>query len=83
MPLSTQHTVLRHDWSRAEIAALFELPLNDLLFQAQTIHRQQFDPNEVQLSSLLSIKTGRCPEDCSYCPQSIHHVISQTDLGDL
>ncbi len=64
---------LRHDWREAEITVLFDLPFNDLLFQAQTIHRQHFDPNEVQISSLLSIKTGRCSEDCGYCPQSAHH----------
>jgi biotin synthase len=60
----------RHDWQCAEIAALFELPFNDLLFQAQGVHRAHFDPNEVQVSTLLSIKTGACPEDCKYCPQS-------------
>ena len=64
---------LRHDWREAEITALFELPFNNLLFQAQTVHRRHFDPNEVQISSLLSIKTGRCSEDCGYCPQSAHH----------
>ena len=63
-------TILRHDWSHTEIKALFDLPFNDLLFQAQTVHRQNFDPNSVQISSLLSIKTGACPEDCGYCPQS-------------
>ncbi|MGK0500158.1 MAG: biotin synthase [Oceanicoccus sp.] len=61
---------LRTDWSPQEVQALFELPFNDLLFQAQTLHRQFFDPNEVQISTLLSIKTGACPEDCKYCPQS-------------
>ncbi len=61
---------IRHDWTLAEIKALFEQPFNDLLFQAQTTHRHYFDPNAVQISSLLSIKTGACPEDCSYCPQS-------------
>ena len=61
---------IRHDWSREEILALFDLPFNDLLFRAQTIQRQNFDPNTVQVSTLLSIKTGACPEDCSYCPQS-------------
>lgn len=61
----------RNDWSSADVAALFNLPLNDLLFAAQSIHRVHFDPNEVQVSTLLSIKTGRCPEDCAYCPQSI------------
>ncbi|GAB5413972.1 MAG: biotin synthase BioB [Congregibacter sp.] len=61
---------IRHDWTREEIAALFALPFNDLLFRAQTVHRAYFDPNEVQVSTLLSIKTGACPEDCAYCPQS-------------
>ena len=64
---------VRHDWSRAEAGALFELPFNDLLYQAHGVHRQNFDPNAVQVSTLLSIKTGGCPEDCSYCPQSVHH----------
>ncbi|NGY05068.1 biotin synthase BioB [Solimonas terrae] len=62
---------LRHDWTHAEVQALLELPFNDLLFRAQTVHRQNFDPNTVQLSTLLSIKTGACPEDCAYCPQSV------------
>jgi biotin synthase len=66
-------TVTRHDWTLADVRALFELPFNDLLFQAQTIHRQHFDPNRVQVSTLLSIKTGACPEDCKYCPQSGHY----------
>jgi biotin synthase len=61
---------IRHDWSRGEIEALFELPFNDLLFRAHTLHRRYFDPNQVQVSTLLSIKTGACPEDCAYCPQS-------------
>ena len=61
---------IRHDWTREEIAALFALPFNDLLFQAQSLHRRYFAPNTVQLSTLLSIKTGACPEDCAYCPQS-------------
>ena len=59
-------------WPQATIEALFELPLMDLLYQAQQVHRQHFDPNEVQLSTLLSIKTGGCAEDCGYCPQSAH-----------
>jgi biotin synthase len=63
--------VARSDWRSDEVAALFDLPLNDLLFAAHWIHRQHFDPNAVQVSTLLSIKTGRCPEDCAYCPQSI------------
>ena len=61
---------LRHDWRRSEVAELFVMPFNDLLFKAQSIHRVNFDPNEVQVSTLLSIKTGACPEDCKYCPQS-------------
>jgi len=61
---------LRNDWSKEEITALFELPFNDLIFQAQSIHRQHFDPNQVQVSTLLSIKTGACPEDCGHCSQS-------------
>jgi len=61
---------MRFDWTVEEIQALFELPFNDLMFQAQQCHRQHFDPNTVQLSTLLSIKTGGCPEDCKYCPQS-------------
>ncbi|RDV24253.1 biotin synthase BioB [Alteromonas aestuariivivens] len=64
---------IRHNWQRAEVEALFALPFNDLLFQAQTIHRQHFNPNEVQVSTLLSIKTGACPEDCKYCPQSARY----------
>jgi biotin synthase len=66
-------TVLRFDWEKSDIEALFELPFNDLLYQAQQAHRAYFDPNEVQVSTLLSIKTGGCPEDCGYCPQSVHH----------
>ncbi|MDH3326662.1 MAG: biotin synthase BioB [Gammaproteobacteria bacterium] len=63
-------TAIRHDWSKQEINSLFELPFNDLLFKAQTIHRENFDPNQVQISTLLSVKTGACPEDCGYCSQS-------------
>jgi len=61
---------LRHDWTRAEVRELFALPFPDLIFQAQQVHRLHFDPTEVQISTLLSIKTGGCPEDCAYCPQS-------------
>jgi biotin synthase len=61
---------IRHDWSLDEIRALFALPFNDLLYRAQTVHRAHFDPNQVQVSTLLSIKTGACAEDCSYCSQS-------------
>lgn len=64
---------LRHDWRREEIEALFALPMNDLLFKAHTLHRQHFNPNEIQVSRLLSIKTGACPEDCKYCPQSARY----------
>jgi biotin synthase len=64
---------VRHDWTRAEIMALFAQPFNDLLFQAQTVHRAHFNPNEVQVSTLCSIKTGACPEDCAYCPQSARY----------
>jgi len=65
--------VIRHDWRRDEILALLSLPFNDLLFQAQTVHRRHFNPNEVQVSTLCSIKTGACPEDCAYCPQSARY----------
>lgn len=64
---------LRYDWTRDEVVALFELPFADLLYRAQTLHRQYFEPNTVQLSTLLSIKTGACPEDCAYCPQSVRY----------
>ena len=59
-------------WTVAEIAELFDLPFNDLMFRAQTVHRAHFDPNMVELATLLSVKTGGCPEDCGYCPQSVH-----------
>src|SRR5690606_23557228 len=63
---------LRTDWSRAEIAALFELPFTELVFRAAEVHREHHRPGEVQLCTLLSIKTGGCPEDCGYCAQSVH-----------
>jgi biotin synthase len=63
----------RHDWTLAEVEALFALPFMDLMFGAQGVHRAWHDPNAVQLSTLLSIKTGACPEDCAYCPQSVHY----------
>jgi len=63
-------TTLRHDWTRNEIAELFSLPFPELIFRAARTHRENFDPTEVQISTLLSIKTGGCPEDCAYCPQS-------------
>jgi biotin synthase len=61
---------IRNDWTRAEVRALFDLPFSDLVYEAQRIHRLHFDPHEVQISTLLSIKTGGCPEDCAYCAQS-------------
>jgi biotin synthase len=64
---------LRKIWTQSEAWTLYQAPFNDLLFRAQTVHRQNFDPNRVQLSRLLSIKTGGCPEDCGYCSQSVHH----------
>ncbi|MBS0964965.1 biotin synthase BioB [Acetobacter okinawensis] len=63
----------RHDWSVAQVQALLDLPFPELMFQAQAIHRATFDPTEIQISTLLSIKTGGCPEDCAYCPQSALH----------
>ncbi len=60
----------RHNWTRAEVADLFALPFPELMFRAALVHRENFDPSEVQISTLLSIKTGGCPEDCAYCPQS-------------
>jgi biotin synthase len=65
--------LLRHDWNIEDITALFEMPFNDLLFEAQTAHRKNFDANAVQVSTLLSIKTGKCSEDCGYCPQSARY----------
>ncbi len=62
--------LIRNDWTRAEVRALFALPFPELMFEAARIHRMHFDPSEVQISTLLSIKTGGCPEDCAYCPQS-------------
>lgn len=70
---STAHS-LRHNWTLEEIETLFQQPFTDLLLQAQLIHRQHFQANQVQVSTLLSIKTGTCPEDCKYCPQSGHYT---------
>ena len=64
---------VRHDWSKAETLELIQQPFNDLIFNAQQTHRLNFDPNKVQLSTLMNIKTGGCPEDCAYCPQSAHY----------
>lgn len=69
----TQQTPQTQRWSVDAIEALFSLPFNDLIFRAQQAHREHFDPNAVQRSTLLSIKTGGCPEDCAYCPQSVHY----------
>ncbi len=65
---------VRHDWTRAQVRALFDLPFPELMFRAQSVHRQNFDPAAVQISTLLSIKTGGCPEDCAYCPQSVRYA---------
>jgi len=73
MPDASAPRAVRHDWTREEVEALFALPFNDLLFRAQAVHRQHFDPTAVQVSTLLSIKTGACPEDCKYCPQSTRY----------
>jgi biotin synthase len=76
MPSDTESALrpkLQHNWTKSQAEALFQLPFNDLIFQAQAHHRRYFDANQVQLSRLLSVKTGGCPEDCAYCPQSAHH----------
>ncbi len=72
-PVLSSSDSVRHNWTREEVQKLFSLSFNDLLFHAQTVHRQHFNPNEVQVSTLLSIKTGACPEDCKYCPQSARY----------
>ena len=66
-------TNVRNDWTRQEIEALYNQPFLDLVFEAQRIHREHFDPNTIQVSTLLSIKTGKCPEDCKYCSQSARY----------
>jgi biotin synthase len=81
--ISSGGTALRHDWTREEIRAIYRQPLADLLFRAQAVHRQFHDPNRVQLCRLLSIKTGGCPEDCAYCPQSAHYSTGVTRGGLL
>src|SRR5499433_1167013 len=73
-----QEAVVRHDWIREEVRTLYNTSLIDILFQAQAVHRQYFQPGEVQLCQLLSVKTGGCPEDCAYCPQSAHY---ETGVG--
>ena len=72
-PLPVAASEIRHDWTRAEVEALLDLPFPELLYRAATVHRRHFDPCQVQVSTLLSVKTGGCPEDCAYCPQSAHH----------
>ena len=71
--MDQQFFEIRHDWSRSEVIQLFELSFNDLVFRAHSTHRAHFDPNGVQISTLMSIKTGACPEDCKYCPQSVRY----------
>ena len=70
---NTKNKITKHNWKFEEVKELFLMPFNDLIYKAQTIHKRFFKNNEVQLSTLLSIKTGSCPEDCAYCPQSAHH----------
>src|SRR5690606_33348858 len=88
MPAVSETPALRCDWSRAEIQALFDLPFPELLHRAASVHRANFDPAEVQVSTLLSVKTGGCPEDCAYCPQAqrYHTGVDATKLmttGDV
>jgi len=71
--MNKHETEVRHDWLRSEVLDLFQLPFNELLFRAHQVHRLYFNPREVQISTLLSIKTGACPEDCKYCPQSVRY----------
>jgi biotin synthase len=82
-PLTLPALELRHDWSTAEIQALLELPLMDLLWRAQAVHRQANPGYRVQLASLLSVKTGGCEEDCAYCPQSMHNSSDVTGRPEL
>ena len=65
-------STIRHDWTSEEVRAIYDLPLMELMHRAQTLHRQHHPEDEVQLCTLMSIKTGGCPEDCGYCPQSAH-----------
>ena len=76
---------VRNDWSLEEARAIFALPMNDLLYHAQRVHRIAFDPNKVQVSTLLSVKTGACPEDCAYCPQSVRYEtgVQREELLDV
>jgi len=81
--VSAARAALRHDWTREEILQIYRQPLPDLLFSAQQAHRQFHDPTRVQFCQLLSVKTGGCPEDCSYCPQSAHYSTEVTRGGLL
>ena len=82
MPDEKAPADIRHDWTTEEAETLFSIPFNDLLYKAQSVHRQNFAANEIQISTLLSIKTGGCPEDCGYCPQAsrYHTDIEKNDL---
>ena len=80
-PAATPSDAVRHDWSVAEIRTIHDAPLLDLVFRAAEVHRRHNDPADVQRASLLSIKTGGCPEDCAYCPQSAHHKGAQKGQG--
>jgi len=82
VPNASPETILRHDWSRAEVRALFDLSFPELLHRAASVHKDHFDPAEVQVSTLLSVKTGGCPEDCAYCPQAqrYHTGVDATKL---
>jgi len=71
--IANSDQTVRHDWQLEQVESLYALPFADLMFRAQSLHRANFDPNAVQVSTLLSIKTGGCAEDCGYCPQSAHH----------
>jgi biotin synthase len=84
-PIRDLHSAPRSDWTREEISALFALPFPELMFRAQSIHRAHFDPTQVQISTLLSIKTGGCPEDCGYCSQSSKYDtgVKATKLMDI
>jgi biotin synthase len=73
MPSAGDFGLVRNDWTREEVRALFTLPFTELMFEAARVHRMRFDPSEVQISTLLSIKTGGCPEDCAYCPQAARY----------
>ena len=79
----TEAVEVRHDWTRSEIEALLDLPLMDLLWRAQGVHRASNPGYHVQLASLLSVKTGGCEEDCAYCPQSMHHSSDVTGQPEL